>query len=156
MTGVKHLRILLLVAIASPLLAFWSSQQDPGDWAKDVERACTSPRYGLRRAAARKVAAAGAAAVPAIREFVQKKGRDAIPSVLVDMIADDPGLDALVIELLREWADDRDFYWRASAMRGRPPASNRRCEFAPAGARRSTWPPCARRSTTSAPATSTR
>ena len=53
MTGVKHLRILLLVAIASPLLAFWSSQQDPGDWAKDVERACTSPRYGLRLAAAR-------------------------------------------------------------------------------------------------------
>ncbi|HEU4417634.1 MAG TPA: hypothetical protein VFT55_01775 [Planctomycetota bacterium] len=114
----KHLRILLFVAIASPLLAFWSTLQDPVDWAKDVERACTSPRYGLRLAAARKVATGGAAAVPAIREFVQKKGRDAIPSALVDMIADDPGLDAVVIELLREWAGDRDFYWRASAMRG--------------------------------------
>src|SRR5262249_41907013 len=43
---------------------------------------------------------------------------DAIPQVLVDMIADDPGLDAPVLALLREWAGDRDFFWRAHAMRG--------------------------------------
>lgn len=118
MTGVKHLRILLFVAIASPLLAFWSTLQDPVDWAKDVERACTSPRYGLRLAAARKVATGGAAAVPAICEFAQKNGRNAVPAALVEAIADDAGLDARVIDLLRTWAGDRDFYWRASAMRG--------------------------------------
>lgn len=114
------MRILLLVAVASPLLALWPRDQDPAatDWAKEVDRACTSPRYGLRLAASRKVAGAGAAAVPAIRAFAQAKGRNEVPAALVDAIADDPGLDAPVLELLREWVADDDFYWRASAMRG--------------------------------------
>jgi len=113
-------RILLLIAVASPLIALWPRDQDPAavDWTKEVERACTSPRYGLRVAAGRKVAQAGAAAVPALRAFATAKGRNEVPQTLVEAIADDPGLDAPVIELLREWAADDDFYWRALAMRG--------------------------------------
>lgn len=118
MTGVKHLRILLLVAVASPLLAFWANLQDPVDWAKDVERACTSQRYGLRLAAARKVATGGADAVPAIREFMQKNGPNAVPAALVEAIADQTTLEAAVLELLIEWTKNADFYWRAQAMRG--------------------------------------
>jgi hypothetical protein len=117
-TGVKHLRILLLVAIASPLLAFLPGLQDPGEWAKDVEKACTSQRYGLRLAAARKVAAGGAAAVPAIREFMQKNGPNAVTAALVEAIADQTTLEAVVLELLIAWAKNPDFYWRAQAMRG--------------------------------------
>jgi len=117
-TGVKHLRILLLVAIASPLLAFLPGLQDPGEWAKDVEKACTSQRYGLRLAAARKVAAGGAAAVPAIREFMQKNGPNAVTAALVEAIADQTTLEAVVLELLIGWAKNPDFYWRAQAMRG--------------------------------------
>ncbi len=115
------MRILLLAALAAPFIALIPSGQDPAaaeDWGKHVDRACTSPRYGLRLAAAKKVAGGGGAAVPAIREFAQKNGRNAIPQAIVEEIADDAGLDAPVLELLREWTTDRDFYWRASAMRG--------------------------------------
>ena len=91
------MRILLLVAVASPLLALWPSAQDPAtaDWTKDVERAFTSPRYGLRLAAARKVAKAGDPAVPAVRAFAQQQGANAVPSALVDAYADDAPPDAL-------------------------------------------------------------
>ena len=59
--------VLVALAVASPLLALLPLGQDPAaDWPKEVERACTSPRYGLRLAAARKVAKGGGAAVPAI------------------------------------------------------------------------------------------
>lgn len=114
------MRILLLVAVASPLIAFWPFGQDPAgaDWAKDVERACTSPRLGVRLAAGRKVASGGGAAVPAIRAFVQQRGKDTVPVTLAEAIAEEPTLDAPTLTLLREWADDRDFYWRASALRG--------------------------------------
>lgn len=114
------MRILLLVAVASPLLALWPSAQDPAtaDWTKDVERAFTSPRYGLRLAAARKVAKAGDPAVPAVRAFAQQQGANAVPSALVDAYADDAPPDAQVLQLLVDWANDRDFYWRAAALRG--------------------------------------
>ncbi len=114
------MRILLLVALASPLLALWPKTQDPTaiDWRKEVERACTSPRYGLRLAAARKVASGGGAAVPAIRAFAQEKGVEQVPAALVEAMADDSGLDAAVLELLREWSLLPGFYWRAAAMRG--------------------------------------
>ncbi|MCU0864397.1 MAG: hypothetical protein MUC36_11425 [Planctomycetes bacterium] len=113
-------RILLLIAVASPLLALWPRDQDPvsTDWPKEVERACTSPRYGLRLAAARKVAGGGAASIPAIRAFAEQRGNNALPAALVDAIADDTNLDAPVLQLLREWTELPDFYWRASAMRG--------------------------------------
>jgi hypothetical protein len=116
---VNAVKLLLVVAVLSPLLALWSTQ-DPAatDWAKDVERACTSPRYGLRLAAARKVAKGGAAAIPAVREFATKNGLNALPAALVDAFADDGGDDAAVRDLLWEWANEPTFYWRAAAMRG--------------------------------------
>lgn len=114
------MRILLFVAIASPLLALWPRDQDPAstDWTKEVERACTSPRYGLRLAAARKVAKAGALAVPAVRTFAQAQGLNTLPAALVEAFADDAPADALTLQLLVDWANDRDFYWRAAALRG--------------------------------------
>jgi len=117
---VNAARILLLVAAASPLLAILPLGQDSAatDWAKEVERACTSPRYGLRLAASRKVAAAGPAAIPAVAAYAQKNGNNALPSALVDAIADQTHLEAVVWEQLIAWSKDRDFYWRASALRG--------------------------------------
>lgn len=88
------------------------------DWAKDVERACTSPRYGLRLAASRKVAKGGAPAVEAVRAFAKANGGNAIPVALVESFADLGGNDTAVLSLLEGWARDRDFYWRAQAMRG--------------------------------------
>lgn len=112
---VKAVHLLLLVAIASPLLALLSTQDA---WSKEVERACTSPRYGLRLAASRKVAQGGADAVPAIRAFATAKGINEVPASLVAALADDAPNDAAVIDLLREWADTPVFYWRSEAMRG--------------------------------------
>ncbi len=114
------MRILLLVAVAAPLLALWPRQQDPAniDWAREVERACTSQRLGLRIAAARKVAKAGALAVPAIRAFADKQGLNQVPSTIVDSLADDAPVDAPTIQLLIDWAKTSDFYWRSAAMRG--------------------------------------
>ncbi len=113
------MRILLVVAVASPLLAVWVGQDAAAtDWAKEVERACTSPRYGLRLAASRKVAKAGAPAVDAIRAFAGRRGLNEVPGALVDAIADDGTDDAAVLQLLRDWTGERDFYWRAAALRG--------------------------------------
>jgi hypothetical protein len=116
---VNPVRILFWMALATPLLAFWPSQDEAAsDWRKEVERACTSKRYGLRLAAARKVAEAGAAAVPAIREWADEHGRNELPAALVDAVAGQTHVEAEVVQLLTEWANDRDFYWRAQAMRG--------------------------------------
>lgn len=116
----KPIHILFWLAIASPLLALIPSKQDPAatDWAKEVERACTAQRYGLRLAAAKKVAAAGAVAVPALAAYVQKKGKNELPATLVEAIAEQTTTDGAVHDLLLGWATDRDFYWRASALRG--------------------------------------
>lgn len=117
---VKHLHLLFLLAVASPLLAFWPSAQDPTetDWDKEVDRACTASRYGLRLAASRKIAQAGAAAVPALRKLEAGQGRAAVPALLAESIADANTTDDAVVDLLVEWATDRDFYWRGQAMRG--------------------------------------
>lgn len=112
----KHIHLLLLLAVASPLLALWP--QDPDPWIKEVDRACTASRYGMRLAAGRKVAQAGGAAVPALRQWEQKNGRAAVPAILVESIADANTTDDAVIELLVEWTIDRDFFWRGQSMRG--------------------------------------
>lgn len=119
MTPVKPLHLLFLLAVAAPLLALWPSQ-DPAatDWAKEVDRACTATRYGLRLSAARKVAAGGAAAAAAIASWSVKNGRTRLPAPLVDAIAKDEGTDPPMVALLFDWARDRDFYWRASAFEG--------------------------------------
>lgn len=88
------------------------------DWGKHVERACSSPRYGIRLAAAKKVAQGGDAAIPFVRAWIDKHGVDAMPVALVEAIADDGGDGAAVVDTLRAWASDRDFYWRAQALRG--------------------------------------
>ncbi len=113
-------RVLLVAALAVPLLAFWPKPQGDAatDWAKEVDRAANSPRYGLRLAAARKLADAGADAVPAIDAFAQKHGRNTLPAALVEAIADRTTLDAPVVNQLVAWAKDEDFYWRSAAMRG--------------------------------------
>lgn len=118
--SVNPVRILFALALGVPLLAFLPTTQDPAqiDWPKEVERACTAKRYGLRLAAAKKVAAGGGDAVPAIRAFAQSQGSAAIPSSLADAIADQTTTDAATIALLRDWAADRTFYWRGQALRG--------------------------------------
>lgn len=116
---VNPVRILFLLALSVPLLAFWPQQGEAGeDWGKHVDKACTSPRYGLRIAAARKVGDGGDAAVPAVRAYVAQHGANALPSLLVDAIADASAHGPAAQALLREWAEDGEFYWRSSALRG--------------------------------------
>lgn len=109
--------MLLVLALALPVAAFWPRGQDP-TWQKDVDNACRAQRYGIRIAAGRKVAAAGDAAVPAIRAFAKEHGDDQIPMTLVEMIAEDRATGPQTLALLRDWSDRREFFWRGSAMRG--------------------------------------
>lgn len=114
------MHLLLLACVGAVSLAFWPKSQDPAaiDWTAAVDKACTASRYGLRLAAAKQVANGGGAAVPALRAFAQQKGQNQLPGSLVDAIADADGVDAALVELLREWAGNVDFYYRASALRG--------------------------------------
>lgn len=116
------IHLLLLTALAVPMLALWPTEQDGAgtEWEAHVEKACTAPRFMLRVAAARKVAGGGDAAVPAVRAWELQHARNRLPSLLVDAIADaDRAVHGdAVLALLRDWADDGDFYWRSSAMRG--------------------------------------
>ena len=116
----KPLHILFWLALSSPLLALIPLSQDPAatDWPKEVERACTAKLYGLRLAAARAVAGGGGAAVPAIGAFAKQRGKNQLPASLVEAIAEQNTTDDAVVELLLSWATDRDFYWRAQAMKG--------------------------------------
>jgi hypothetical protein len=114
-------RLLLLVVVATPAIAFWpKGQQDPGqaDWTKHVRKACESRRYGIRLAAAKRVANGGDAAIAALTAYAKDKGQNAISSSLVDMIADAKVHQPKITALLTTWANDQSFYWRASAMRG--------------------------------------
>lgn len=88
------------------------------DWGKHVERACSSPRYGIRLAAAKKVAQGGDAAIPFVRAWTDKNGVAALPVALVEAIAEDGGDGTAVLDALRGWASDREFYWRAQALHG--------------------------------------
>jgi hypothetical protein len=139
-----HLRA---VIAAGALAAIALAQADPGaapqpaastggdaaaaatDWSKEVARACTSPRYGLRLAASKKIAAGGDDAVPAVRVFVKEHGKDALPVALVEAIADGGGDGEAVLALLEEWAQDREFFWRGQAMRGLIPRLTNHARF---------------------------
>ena len=116
------IHLLLLAALAVPMLALWPAEQDGAatDWETHVAKACTAPRFMLRVAAAKKVAGGGDAAVPAVRAWEEKNGRNRLPSLLVDAITDaDRAVHGdAVLALLRDWATDDDFYWRSSALRG--------------------------------------
>ncbi len=86
------------------------------DWGAKVKNAVENPRYALRRAISNDIARAGDAAVPAIVAYAKAHGGARIPLLLVDAIARvDAGADA-TLALLRGWADDGRFYWRAQAL----------------------------------------
>lgn len=87
------------------------------EYGKAVRTACTARRYGLRLASSRKVAQGGDEAVPAIRAWLDEAGMDSIPVSLVDQIAVAEATGPALVELLSQWADTLDFYWRAQAMR---------------------------------------
>ena len=115
------MRLLLLAVVAVPAIAFWPTDpQDPDqvDWAQHVRKACEPRRFGIRLAAAKRVANGGDAAIPAIAAYAKDKGQNAIPSSLVDAIADANVYEPKVTALLTTWAKDQTFYWRSSAMRG--------------------------------------
>lgn len=113
------IQLLLLAVVATPAIAIWSkSGQDPVDWSVHVRKACESRRFGIRLAAAKRVAKAGDDAIPAIASYAKDKGQNAIPASLVDAIADAPKHTPKVTALLTTWAEDQSFFWRSNAMRG--------------------------------------
>jgi hypothetical protein len=105
-------------AFALCVCAATVAQEPATDWSIEVERACTNARYGLRLAAARKVAEAGDAAVPAVQAFEKQRGKDAVPVSLVEAFAQRGGNGTLTLGLLQGWAADRDCFWRGQAMLG--------------------------------------
>lgn len=115
----KAVYLLLFLALSAPLLALLPVGQDPQgetDWPAAVEKATSARRYMLRVAAARKIAAGGAAAVPAVDAYVEENGLNALPAAIVDMIAKQKTTEPAVIDQLLRWATTRDFYWRPAAM----------------------------------------
>lgn len=88
------------------------------DWPAKVKIAIESPRYAVQRAASNEVARAGDAAVPAIRAYAEAKGKDAIPLLLVDALAQTDADGEALRALLRGWASDPAFFWRAQALTG--------------------------------------
>lgn len=121
MKSSTSLRLLLIAAVAAPTLAFWPDSEqgaDKVDWAKHVRKACESRRFGIRLAAAKKVAAGGDAAIAAINAYAQQNGANSLPSSLVDAIADSQQNGEGVRRLLTDWVRNDDFYWRSLAMRG--------------------------------------
>ena len=121
MSSATAVHLLFAAALATQTAAMCAGQkQDPAreDWSRHVNKACTSRRYGIRLAAARKVAAGGGAAVPAVEQYAAEAGLNALPVALVDAIADSGDAGATVSRLLWSWTMNPDFYWRSSAMRG--------------------------------------
>jgi hypothetical protein len=119
-----NIPLVALFALALPLHAPTSAQepQPPGKVedpvAADVAKAIGSPRLAIRIAAGRKVAAAGDAAVPALRGHAEKAGANSIPLTLVEALVEGGSDGPEMCLLLREWARDREFFWRAQALRG--------------------------------------
>lgn len=88
------------------------------EWIAKVKNAVENPRYALRRAISAEIARAGDAAAPAVMLYQLRKGRDKIPMLLVDAIARADAGVVQTLSLLRTWADDREFFWRAQALGG--------------------------------------
>lgn len=109
-----------LVAALAATQAATAVAQDPAteDFAAHVERACNAQRYGLRLAACKRVGKGGEAAVPAVRAHAKAHGANALPVALVEAFVDEGGNGEAVLALLLDWAQDREFFWRAQALRG--------------------------------------
>jgi len=114
----RVLLVLPLVALAAAAAA--------QDFAADVERACTSKRLGIKIAASNKVAGGGAPAAAAVRAYAKAHGANALSDTLVGALANNPKKSDEAIELLLEWARDKDFYWRSQALSGLARADNPR------------------------------
>ncbi len=104
------------------------------DWPKVVRTAVEHPRFALRRAAAGRIARAGDAAIPALRDYMQQQGARPVPLELVDAIGGAERLGPETRLLLDSWARDPSFYWRSQALDGlaRHPTESTRvlCEAA--------------------------
>lgn len=111
------IRVLPLLAIGTAfVLPAQTTETKPTDWNATVEKAHKHRRLMLRRAASRKVAAGGSAAIAAVRAFEKKSGRNAISLDLVTAYGRVDSKGAATLALLEEWARDRDFYWRSQAL----------------------------------------
>lgn len=113
-------QLLTLCVLALPPLATTSAQETKAEdpVAADVAKAIGSPRLAIRIAAGRKVAAAGDVAVSALRAHAAKSGVNTIPLTLVEALVEGGGDGPEMSLLLRDWAGDREFFWRAQALRG--------------------------------------
>lgn len=101
-------------------LATAAAAQDVGgtDWTAKVKSAIENPRYAVQRAASNEIGRGGDAAVPAVRAYADEHGKDALPMLLVDAIAQARAGSEATTALLRAWAVDRTFNWRAQALTG--------------------------------------
>ncbi|MCC6783519.1 MAG: hypothetical protein IT457_11820 [Planctomycetes bacterium] len=82
-----------------------------------VKNAIEHPRFAMRRAAATRLAQAGDGAIPPLRAYLAERARNVLPLELVDALARGGGSEPTAV-LLREWAGDREFFWRAQALGG--------------------------------------
>lgn len=115
-------------AIPLVLLAAFALPATAQDWSADLDKACKSPKLGIRLAAARKLATGGDAAMAAIGDYERVHGRNTLPQTLVEAIGTLPEKSDATLGLLLSWARDRDFYWRAQALAGLAAAGNPRRE----------------------------
>ncbi len=104
--------------VALTIFAATTAAVAQDDWASAVEKANTHRRFAVRRAVSNKIAKAGDAAVPALRDFERSRSRNEIDLMLVDSIARAKAGGDATLELLESWARDRDFYWRSQALGG--------------------------------------
>lgn len=102
------------------LFAFVAPSQETSakatDWKATVEKAHKHRRVMLRRAASRRVAAAGDAAIAVVRAFEKKNGRSAISLDFVTAYGRVSSSGPATLALLEEWTRDRSFYWRSQAL----------------------------------------
>ena len=111
------LAVSVLLAFCLPAQGSESTSPE-NEWTAKVKNAVENPRYALRRAISDDIGRAGDAAVPAIVAYQVANGSDKIPMLLVDAIARADAGSASTFSLLRTWADDREFFWRAQALGG--------------------------------------
>lgn len=93
-------------------------QEETVDRDAEVAKAIEHRRFAVRRAVSGKLARSGDDAVPAIRRYEEKHGRQKISLILVDAIARSNQSGVATLDLLHDWAIDRDFYWRSQALGG--------------------------------------
>lgn len=115
----RHLLVVATAAVLIPGVDV-SAQVGQGgpaqDWNDLVKKANTHRRLMLRNAIARKVASAGDAAVPAVRDFTKNHGRNNVTLGFVDAYSKSGVSQPRTLDLLESWARDKDFYWRGQAL----------------------------------------